>query len=169
MTQLIGASMREGGQVAALAGLDVFTMPPQVAAQYESEPAARLSSQVGNDPPVRFGAGVAIDDFNGRQLWEVPEAFKESVGRLLSEDLDALGGDDVREHFAQAGYADLFPVWSEGDIHTARTEGKIPVFTSWRAGFAAGRIGLDALMNLSAFQSFATDQKALDDRIRSLI
>jgi hypothetical protein len=28
---------------------------------------------------------------------------------------------------------------------------------------------LDALMNLSALHSFATDQKALDDRIRSLL
>jgi hypothetical protein len=161
--------MREGGQVAALAGLDVFTMPPKVAARYESEPKAGLSSQVETDPVVRFGTGVALDDFRGGVLWDVPAPLEESVERLLAEDLDALGGDDVREHFAQAGYADLFPLWSEGDIHTARTEGKIPVFTSWRAGLAGGRLGLDALMNLSAFQSFATDQKALDDRIRSLI
>jgi hypothetical protein len=34
---------------------------------------------------------------------------------------------------------------------------------------ASGQIGLDALMNLSARQSFVTDQTALDDRIRSMV
>jgi len=37
-TRLIGASMREGAQVGILAGLDVYTMPPKVAAQYHTAP-----------------------------------------------------------------------------------------------------------------------------------
>jgi transaldolase len=41
---LIGASVREGAQVAALAGLDVLTMPPKAAAQYETSPPARPGS-----------------------------------------------------------------------------------------------------------------------------
>ena len=168
-TQLIGASMREGAQVAGLAGLDVFTMPPKIASQYESEPAASLSSQVETDPPVQFGREIALDDFNGAVLWDVPESFKENVELLLTEDLDALTPDGIQGHFARAGYADLFPRWSEEDIRTATAGGKIPVLANWQAGLMAGRLGLDALMNLSAFQSFATDQKALDDRIRSLI
>lgn len=168
-SQLIGASMREGVQVAALAGLDVFTMPPKIASQYENEPAAALSSRVEDDPPVEFGKGIALDDFNGASLWEVSEAFKESVERLLSAEIDALTPDHIQGHFAQAGYADLFPRWSDEDVRVATVDGKIPVFAHWRDRLAAGRIGLDALMNLSAFQSFATDQRALDDRILSLI
>ena len=43
------------------------------------------------------------------------------------------------------------------------------MFDKWKEKLAHGQIGLDALMNLSALYSFATDQKALDDRIRLLI
>ena len=166
---LIGASMREGTQVAALAGLDVFTMPPPVASQYEQEPADRLDSQVQNDPPVRFVEGVGSADFNGATLWDVPEAFKRCVEELLEQDLDALLPEDIGAHFAQAGFSDLLPRLSDEDIRIVTVDGKIPVFGKWKERLAGGEIGLDALMNVSAFHSFATDQKALDDRIRSLI
>ena len=46
-------------------------------------------------------------------------------------------------------------------------DGKIPAYATWKDRLASGKVGLDALMNLSALYSFATDQKALDDRIRS--
>ena len=42
-------------------------------------------------------------------------------------------------------------------------------YEKWKDRLAKKEIGLDALMNLSAFYSFATDQKALDDRIESLL
>jgi len=166
---LIGASIRDGAQVAALAGLDVFTMPPAVASQYEQEPADRLDSQVQNDPPVRFVESVGPADINAATLWEVPEAFKAAVDELLEQDVDALTPEDIQAHFAQMGLSDLLPRWSDEDVHTVTADGKIPVFDKWRKKLARGEIGLDALMNLSAFHSFATDQKALDDRIRSLI
>lgn len=159
---LIGASMREGAQVAALAGVDVFTMPTKVAVAYEGRPAGRIASQVENDPPVESTGPVAT-------LWDVPQAFKDSVEALLAQEVDALGPEDLQAHFARAGFADLLPPWSETDVRTAAADGKIPVFNKWKDRLTRGDIGLDALMNLSAFCSFATDQKALDDRIRSLI
>jgi len=168
-SRLIGASMREGAQVAALAGLDVFTMPPKVAAQYEDAPASRLDSQIQNDPPVRFAEGVGSADLAAATLWDVPEAFKNCVEELLERDIDALSPEDIQTHFARARFEDLFPDWSDDDIRTVTADGKIPVFDKWKEKLARGKVGLDALMNLSAFHSFATDQKALDDRIRSLI
>jgi len=54
-------------------------------------------------------------------------------------------------------------------VKTATKDGKIPVYATWKNRLAAGEIGLDALMNLSALQSFVTDQTALDDRIRSMV
>ena len=166
---LIGASMREGAQVPALAGLDVFTMPTKVASQYEAKPAAQLSSRVRNDLPIHLAEPVALSDFNATTLWDVPEAFKDAVDELLSQNVDALGPEDLQAHFARAGFADVLPSWSDEDVRTTAADGKIPVFDTWKDRLARGEIGLDALMNLSAFQSFATDQKALDDRIRSLI
>jgi hypothetical protein len=55
------------------------------------------------------------------------------------------------------------------DVKTATKDGKIPVYATWKNRLASGQIGLDALMNLSARQSFVTDQTALDDRIRSMV
>jgi transaldolase len=166
---LIGASMREGDQVSSLAGLDVFTMPTKVASQYEAQPSQSVSSQVENDPLVSVASKVSLHDFNAETLWDVSQAFKDSVDALLARDVDALSPEELQDHFAQAGVPDLLPRWSGEDVHTVTGDGKIPVFDKWRDRLAGGEIGLDALMNLSAFHSFATDQKALDDRIRSLI
>jgi len=162
---LIGASMREGSQVAALAGLDVFTMPLKVASQYENDPVEKVSSQVENDPPIELDEGA---DFDAAELWDVSQAFMDSVDELLKGDLNALTPQDIQRHLAQTGFGNLFPDWSEQDRRTVTADGKIPVFGKWKERLARGAVGLDALMNLSAFLSFATDQKALDDRIRSL-
>ncbi len=166
---LIGASVREGAQVEALAGLDVLTMPPKAAAQYETSPPARLSSQVRTDPPVPLAEGVSFEDFSAGTLWDVPQVFKDCVEGLLQEDMDTMTPDDVRSHFARRGLADFLPDWSPEDVRTAAGDGKIPVFTTWKERLSKGAIGLDALLNLSAFEAFASDQRALDDRIRSLI
>jgi len=168
-TLLIGASMRGGLQVASLAGVDVLTMPPKVAAQYRDKPVEKVSAQVHEDPPVRLTEGVTLDDFNGRTLWEVPDAFKTCVDDLLNKNLDSLTPEDLQAHFEDAGFGDFLPRWSDRDRQTISTDGKIPVYERWKESLATKRIGMDALVNISGIYSFATDQKALDDRIRSLI
>ena len=166
---LIAASMREGSQVSSLAGLDVFTMPTKVAAQYEAEPSGSVLPQIEHDPLVSVASSVALSDFRAETLWEVPTELERSVDSLLANDADGLEPDMLRAHLARDGFSDLLPQWSDEDVRAATADGKIPVFGRWKDRLARGAIGLDALMNLSAFQSFATDQKALDDRIRSLI
>ncbi len=166
---LIGANMREGAQVRALAGVDVLTIPTQVASEYESERAGSVSSQLEQDLCVSLAGHLEFSSFNAAMLWEVPQTFKDCVDRLLADDVDALSPEDLQNHFARAGFGDFLPRWSDEETHTAAADGKIPVFDRWRDRLARGEVGLDALMNLSAFESFATDQKALDDRIRSLI
>ena len=168
-SRLIGASMREGPQVATLAGLDVYTMPPKVAEQYRETPAAEVTSQVETDPAVTFAEGVKLEDFNGATLWDVPQPFRDCVDALLEKDLDAFSPDDLQTHFEQAGFGGFLPRWSDADLQTITTDGKIPVYETWKDKLSAGRVGLDALMNISGLCSFATDQKAFDDRVRSLL
>ena len=168
-TRLIGASMREGSQVASLTGVDVLTMPTKVAAEFQGNPVKEISAQVEKDHPVRLAQGVRLDDFNGKTLWEVPDAFKSCVEDLLKEDVDALTPEDLQAHFEDAGFGDFLPLWSDEDRQTVTSDGKIPVYERWREGLSSGKIGMDALMNISALYSFATDQKALDDRVKSLI
>lgn len=163
-TQLIGASIRSGAQIGDCAGVDVFTMPPKAAAEYRSKPRANPISRVGNDPDIPLAPGVTLEQFNGDSLWQVTPQFKETVETLLKRDLDKLTPADL-----QAQFPDMLPRWSEAEVAIAAKDGKIPQHSTWRTRLESGQVGLDALMNLSALQSFATDQKALDDRIRSLL
>jgi transaldolase len=166
---LIAASIRSGEQIGALAGVDVFTMPTKAAAEYRAKPLPKVTSQVANNPDVPLASGVTLAQFNAETLWAVPQKFKDAVEQLLKQNLDALQPADVQTHFEKAGFPDFLPQWSAADTQTAAKDGKIPVYATWKDRLAAGKVGLDALMNLSAFYSFATDQKALDDRIRSLL
>lgn len=168
-TRLIAASMRNASQVADLAGTDVYTMPPKVAVGYLKEPSETVSNQVENDPAPSLSDGVSLEDFAGSSLWEVSDGFKEVVKALLNASLDSLSAAAVQDHFASSGFGDFLPHWSEEDIQTVTDDGKIPVFATWQDRLSSGAIGLDALLNVSALYSFATDQKALDDRIESLI
>ena len=85
-----------------------------------------------------------------------------SIGNVLKPEF-------LQTHFEKAGLGDFLPRWSDKDIQTATKDGKIPAYVTWKDRLGSGKIGLDALINLSALYSFATDQGALDDRIRSLL
>lgn len=166
-SQLIGASMREGSQVGALAGLDVFTMPPKVAAGYHAAPAANPVSRTLEDPPVATAEGVPLESFAGGTLWEVSDDFRACAAELGDLDPESLTPGELVDRLARAGFPDLFPPWSAEDARMAEEDGKIPVYAHWKDRLASGEIGLDALLNLSAFRSFARDQAALDGRIRA--
>jgi transaldolase len=168
-TLLIGASIRSGDQIGDLAGVDVFTMPPKAAAGYRADPLEAPVSRVADDPDIQLAAGVELDDFYGNCLWEVPPEFKSAVDSLLQKDVDRLSADDVQQHFHSEGHQDFLPKWSAEDTRTASEEGKIPSFATWKSRLATKEVGLDALMNLGAFYAFSSDQKALDDRIRSFL
>jgi transaldolase len=164
-SRLIGASMRDGSQVGTLAGVDVFTMPPKVAAAYRESPSPSVTSQLSLDPIVSLSPGIALSNFAGQTLWEVPAAFRACAGKLARLDGGQLTPEALVDQLAHAGFGDLFPPWSEADRHRATADGKIPNYRHWQDRLAAGEVGLDALMNFSAYHSFVEDQAALDARI----
>lgn len=168
VSRLIGASIRDGSQVTALAGLDVFTMPPKVAQQYRQKPAAAVCSRLEDDPDIPLAAGVKTADFNASTLWDVPDAFQRCVDYLLAGSVDRLTPSSLQAYFEEAGFGDFLPRWTEEQIAIASADGKIPVYAKWKNQLASRAIWLDALMNLSALRSFASDQAALDQRIASL-
>ncbi|HPO13936.1 MAG TPA: transaldolase family protein [Candidatus Hydrogenedentes bacterium] len=168
-SHLIGASMRAGKQLGSLAGLDVFTMPPKVAAEYRKNPLANVVSQVTNDPAVSFAPGVSLKDFNGGTLWEIPENFKASVDALLANNPDSLCANALQDHFEKDGLGDFLPRWTDAEIKDITADGKIPSYARWKNRLANGNLGLDALMNISGLCSFIQDQTALDNRIKSFL
>jgi len=167
-TRLIAASMRDAGEIASLAGCDVFTMPTQVAAAFDANPVT-VTSQVDSDPPVSLAEGVDAAAAGLGTLWDVPDAFGKAVDDLVAGDADAVGPEELMGFFAERGLGGLLPAWTPEELATITADGKIPVLDRWADRIASGEIGLDALMNVSALCAFQVDQTAMDDRIRQML
>ena len=161
-TRLIAASIRDGEQVSTLAGIDVLTIPPQALQEFlkMNLPPSRIESCRGKD----FPAGVDPSALRRVQdLWEVTDSFKEAAADLMRKNPDALRGEDVVSCF-ESHRVPFFHRFSETDLAAIKKQGKIPRLNDWEEN-----VSLDDLMTQSALQSFATDQEALDRRIRGFI
>ncbi len=170
-TRQIAASMRDGGQVAALAGVDVFTMPPKVAAAFaESNPAIdTLTDRTGDDltPPLAEGVDPKATGLN--TLWDVNDELVATLDALENEDLGTTTPEQLVAFFNAHGCGDLLVDWTDEQIAASDAEGKIPVLANWDTAIASGTVGLDALMNLAGLNAFRQDQLAMDKRISSHI
>jgi transaldolase len=167
-TRQIAASMRSGDQVWTLAGVDVMTIPVQAAQEYRDSPQPPPARRGPRAEEIHPGVDpVALDRLRFDRLWDVPSSLESAVDALLREDLDAMTGAELVAFLEGRGIGDLFPHYSAEEIDAIRTDGKIPKLERWRRRLEAGTTSLDSLLNVSGLYSFATDQKALDDRIRA--
>ena len=121
----------------------------------------------GYAPPLREGvdaSAVGLDT-----LWDVGDELKACVDSLERENPDSFTPGELVSFFADHGCGDVLPRWTPEQIKTSTAEGKIPVLANWRDALASGAVGLDAMMNLAGLNSFAADQKAMDDRVRGVL
>jgi len=164
-TKLIAASLRNYSQLDLLAGTDVYTMPPKVAAAGRKSLSGKFVSRLGTfyDVPLNNTAkGMGIEKF-----WEVSEnviAFGKSIDKKLPGN-----GDQFVKRAHEAGLADMFPILNNDERQRISTEGKIPVLSSWSEGIKRGILAPDTLLTLAGLASFTSDQKKLDDRVRGII
>jgi transaldolase len=168
---LIAASVRSAEQLVALAGVDVMTIPPKVAMafrdRYRQTPMP-ISRQVENDPPVTLTPPHDLKQTGLETLWTVAPEFRAYVDGLLRGDPDALT-PEVMIARAREQHISLFRQWSAEEWKQIVDDGKIPSYKRWADQLADGSAGLDDLMSAAALGSFASDQQALDDRIRRLL
>jgi transaldolase len=164
-TRLIAASIRNGDQVATLAGLDVHTIPPP--AMKEFQESGRTPDQIKKTEGTSLNPDIdPAHDWSTRvaKLWEMDGDFRKAVDRLMArEDLDQLSGEGLIQ-FCKDSELDLFHPFSLQDLKKIQDDGKIPKLADW-----PGSIALDDLMTHSALQSFTKDQNALDARIQSFL
>ena len=164
-TRLIAASIRNGDQVATLAGMDIHTIPPK--AMKEFQESGRTPDQIKKTDGTALVPGVdSTHDWSARvaDLWEMDGDFLKAVDRLMARnDLDQLSGEGL-EQFCKENGLDVFHPFSEQDLKKIQDDGKIPKLADW-----SGSIALDDLMTQSALQSFTKDQNALDARIQSFL
>ncbi len=164
-TRLIAASIRNGDQVATLAGLDVHTIPPK--AMKEFQESGRIPDQIKPTEGTALNPNVdSAHEWSARvaKLWDVDGDFRKAVDRLMARnDLSQLSGESLVKFFEENNL-DLFHPFTGSDLKKIQSDGKIPKLADW-----PGSIALDDLMTQSALQSFAKDQSALDARIESFL
>lgn len=166
-TKQIAASMREGKQIASLAGIDVFTMPIKVAENGYNSLDKNFESKVHENYPIPLNPDINGQDICMDKLWDVSEA-EMNFARSLDRKPPA-SGEEIIERAHEAGCGDIFPKLSDSDYALLRDDGKIPVHEKWHDRIKNGEVAIDTLLNLAGLASFATDQSAMDARVEGII
>ncbi|MCX6222605.1 MAG: transaldolase [Bacteroidia bacterium] len=164
-TKLIAASLRSYTQLELLAGTDVFTMPPRVAAAGRKTLSGNFTSRMHENYEVSLyesANGAHIEKF-----WEVDDKVLQLADRLSSK-VPATGSELI--HIAQEeGCGDMFPSLTNEEKGFITSDGKIPLHSRWEKKISEGKIAPDTLLTLAGLASFTADQEMLDQRIRSII
>ncbi len=164
-TKLIAASLRNHGQLELLAGTDVYTMPPKVAASGRKELSGKFTSRLHENYDVSMfdsAKGTGIEKF-----WEV-DASILSFSERVANKVPATG-QELISIANEEGCGDMFPFLSKEEKGFIASDGKIPVYSRWEKKISEGKIAPDTLLTLAGLASFTADQVALDNRIRSII
>ncbi|GAB4136522.1 MAG: hypothetical protein Fur0037_01140 [Planctomycetota bacterium] len=165
----IGASMRNGGQVRDLMGLDVFTIPTSAASDFlagDPDPDS-FGDRTQDDPKVEFAEGA--DPTGLDAFWSVDDGFRSMLSAAAEAFSEKWSASDLLSFLRDHGCGDLFPSFDPPQIERLTRETKIPRHASWKDMVAAGTCSWDGALTAAALCSFAQDQKALDYRIRGLL
>jgi transaldolase len=164
-TKQIAASLRNYNQLELLAGVDVFTMPPKVAAAGHKDLSGKFSSRTHENYDVSIFDSTKDDHIE--KFWEVDSKVLKLSERLAAK-IPATGSELV--HIAhEEGCEDMFPSLSKEEKGFIVSDGKIPVHSRWEKKISEGKIAPDTLLTLAGLASFTVDQEMLDQRIRSII
>ena len=164
-TKLIAASLRNQSQLELLAGTDVFTMPPKVAAAGHKELSGKFISRLHENYDVSLYDSAK--DAHIEKFWEVDNKVIKLAERL-SKKLPSSGSELV--HIAHdEGCEDMFPFLTKEEKAFISSDGKIPLHSRWAAKIIEGKIAPDTLLTLAGLASFTADQQALDQRIKGII
>ena len=164
-TKLIAASLRSHTQLELLAGTDVFTMPPKVAASGRKELSGKFSSCTHENYEVSLYPSA--NEAHIEKFWEVDDKVL-TLAEKLSSKVPVTGPELV--HIAHdEGCGDLFPSLSKEEKGFIASDGKIPIYSRWAKKISEGKIAPDTLLTLAGLASFTTDQEMLDQRIQGII
>jgi transaldolase len=169
-TRQIGASFRSWQQYVNLAGIDVMTAPPKVARELHArkDRLPPLENQLGQNRALGINDDVDPEEIGLDTLWYINDEVVRCVDALSEADLEEFDAESLVDFFEARGCSDFFVRWSNSEIATSAAEGKIPRLSNWADPLANRTIGLDSLMNLAGLNTFAADQKEMDDHVREV-
>jgi transaldolase len=164
-TKLIAASLRNYEQLELLAGTNVYTMPPKVAAAGHANLNGKFSSQLNEN----YKVSIFDDAIEARteKFWEVDERVLTLAERLSLKIPDT--GDELITRAHEAGCEDMFPNLARDEEKNIASDGKIPVYARWEKKINDCKIAPDTLLTLAGLASFTSDQNKLDKRIKDII
>lgn len=164
-TKLIAASLRNYSQLELLAGADVFTMPPKVAAAGRKALSGKFISRMHENYDVSMyssAQGAHIEKF-----WNVDDNVLNLAERLSAKIPET--GTELIHIAHEEGCGDMFPSLSKEEKSVIASDGKIPFYTRWEKRIREGSIAPDTLLTNSGLASFSADQNMLDERISGII
>jgi transaldolase len=164
-TKQIAASLRNFSQLELLAGVDVFTMPPKVAAAGHKELSGKFTSRTHENYDVSMFDSAK--DAHIEKFWEVDDKVLKLSERLASK-LPATGSELIRIAHEE-GCEDMFPSLTKEEKGYIASDGKIPLHERWQKKISEGKTAPDTLLTLAGLASFTADQAMLDQRIRNII
>ncbi len=164
-TKLIAASLRNHSQLELLAGTDVYTMPPKVAAAGHKELSGKFTARTHENYEVSMFESAR--NAHIEKFWEVDNKVLHLAERLAAK-VPASGSELI--HIAhEEGCEDMFPSLTKEEKGFIASDGKIPVHSRWEKKISEGKIAPDTLLTLAGLASFTADQRELDQRIRNII
>jgi transaldolase len=164
-TKQIAASLRNYNQLELLAGVDVFTMPPKVAAAGHKELSGKFTSRTHENYEISLFENAK--DAHIEKFWDVDNKVLKLSERLAAK-IPATGQELI--HIAhEEGCEDMFPSLTKEEKAFVANDGKIPVYAHWEKKISEGKIAPDTLLTLAGLASFTADQESLDQRIRNII
>jgi transaldolase len=164
-TKQIAASLRNHNQLELLAGIDVFTIPPKVAAEGRKTLSGKFSSRTHENYDVSLyesAKQAGIEKF-----WEVDEKVLNLSERLAVKIPSS--GNELVSIAHEEGCGDMFPLLTREEKSFIASDGKIPLHSRWEKKISEGKIAPDTLLTLAGLASFTADQMMLDKRIRDII
>jgi transaldolase len=164
-TKLISASLRNFEQLEMLAGTNVYTMPPKVAAAGRAGLSGKFKSRINET--YRIGLNEAGEKANIEKFWDVSDKVLKLAGSLASK--VPATGEELINRAHEGGCEDMFPLLSSNEAGFIDSDGKIPVHSRWEKKIAEGKLAPDTLLTLAGLASFTSDQNMLDKRIMSII
>jgi transaldolase len=164
-TKQIAASLRNYNQLELLAGTDVYTMPPKVAAAGRKSLSGKFSSRLHENYDINLYSSA--EDAHIDKFWNVDDKVLNLAERFSAK-LPSSGAELLRIAHDE-GCEDMFPSLSKEEKAAIAQDGKIPVFSKWQQKIKDEKIAPDTLLTLAGLASFTADQAMLDQRILNII
>lgn len=163
-TSQIAASIRGGAQVATLAGVDVQTIPPKAAQEYLAMDISKddVRHRTSRELRVELADTGLARVIDLTTLWHIDEGFIAFVEDACKQ-ADQIPSGHELVRLSEKHQVNLFREWTDEERQAIRAHGKIPDLAAWPGA------PIDDLMSISALETFAKDQSALDERIRGLL